>query len=420
MISDYKIAVIDYTGAVRSYIDDFISLRTIDIENDSGSWQITHQSKERAVFQPGDSICVYRNGIIVYGGVFKNLEENYNVSSKSWSWKAPGAGFNEMLKWRRLYPGYRNTDTDWIDHRTAAYKDISAIVVIDDAIRNNLSYSGASSIHREIPGIRAVGNPANLTSESKPITGEYRYDNVYDVVTAAANAGGNTILPAYKESANQIIFYVTHGQDLSNSVIFYNNDIISFKRILSMPEATHVVTSYNSKDGIYAVMWLFSASARIPGSYSYNWPNCEYFVKPQREEFRYRGNPDAGYSFNKSQLLFIAEKYAKDMSASDESFEIELDVTNSLHITYGYSLDANYHYITDYRIGDTIGFNINEEKFTGRVIGMEINVSYGKESMKPILGGVPKGKFKGILDNLKSLNQNRSKNDNTEIAEASS
>ena len=108
------------------------------------------------------------------------------------------------------------------------------------------------------------------------------------------------------------------------------------------------------------------------------------------------------------------------MSASDESFEIELDITNSLSITYGYSLDSSNNYITDYRIGDTIGFNINEEKFTGRVIGMEINVSYGKESMKPILGGVPKGKFKGILDNLKSLNQNRSKNDNTEIAEASS
>lgn len=409
MQGDYKILIIDSAGSVRVVLTEFQTMHLIDILNESGSWSISGASFQRAEFHIGDSICVYRNGLKIYGGVMTDLTEEYNFASKSWKWKASGKGWNELAKWRYVVPSVRDSNLKF-QNRERVFNS-NAETIVFELLAENLTAAGASSMNRVIGGYALVKGVVLATASSYSATGVYRFENVYDSVIEMANAAGLAIYPVYEESAGGIKFYVAKGKDVSQKVIFSEaiGNVNAFTRIVTTPEATNIIGSYNSDDLFTSgnEMWKYAAEAQIvPNGSPYL--ARELFYKPNKEDFQ-------NY-FDYSKLLALTQQEAKGISPLAEGFEIQLNLSTGTPYSYGYDYNANSGEFTeDYRIGDTVGVYALGESFTAQVTAMEFDVAYGSETIKPTLGMVKKGTFNGLMKGISNNNKSLLKINNTGV-----
>ena len=405
MIGNYLIYIINSFGHIRNSLTEFKSLHFIDIHNESGSWTLSGASHMTPDFQPGDSICVFRNSRMIYGGVLINLTEEYDFATDSYKWQATGAGFNELLKWRVVYPSGKSSGK--FTSRWLYLPNVSANMSIEKLIIDNLTLSGAEVISRDIPGYDIVKGVQIVPGITALINEKCRFESVFDTVMDIANIGHHTVMPVYDMTAEGVIFYIYSATDVSNRVVFSDviGNIKSFKRIIASPETTHIIASYNSdQTGGYAgtEMWKYASAAVIPSTYSKNFLTREMLVKPEADEFN--------NSFNPATLSSLADRYANEKAVTTEGYEVELSMDDDT-FTYGYD-NTN----SDYKLGDTISICVKGTEYKAQLTKMEISVAYGKETISASLGNVTKGKFASIISALKNNSANLSKYNNKEIA----
>ena len=408
----YVIKIFDYLGAYKTEITDFESLRIQDAANSVGMWKVTSTTKENPPFAIGDSIRVYRDGVNIYNGIFTKLVKEYVTKYHSWTWSASGGNHNQILKWKLAYP-----PSDWYGLTQREYVSSGHMYeTIIDLIKYNAQY--ASENYRNVAGFYLVKDAmAAFPVNDRRGTISLRFDNLFSAVTSLANRSDNVIL-AVPDNDNRVIYYVSAGSVVAN-VIFDDkfNQVESFKHTLTCPEATHVVMSYDSDDEVYktgygnAEMWQLVENSQISGEGSWAAGQArEIFVKPKEEDF------EGSFSVNK--LRSLCESEARGMNTGVDAYEVTINPLESKWV-YGYDYEPYYntiHWLNDYRIGDVIGLVVDGITYSGKVTGMEFDVSYGKETIKPVVGSLYKGKFNSIFWNLNNLNASTTKTDNTGVA----
>lgn len=408
----YRIDILDGYGDVRDTIYDFQSLHIIDIANGIGSWKIQSTSKTKCPFLPGNSIRVYRDNVYIYGGMFLNYEEEYLTKYSTWVWSASGANFLKILDWKIVQPEC-DSQRRFID-REFTMTNQNCPYIIYTLIHNNAEYG--TGWGRWPGGFFLVDGASEIAPIQRPTASvSLRFENLLETVSALANNADLFIIPfAVSRGSGRIgIWYgITCGNDCSDTVVFSDeyDQVRSFKHILTCPEYTDIIMSYNSEDEDTSgyPMWKNQETENIPGLADWRgvYQVREIAIKPKKEDF--------GGTFSRSKLEELCEQEAKNTKIGSDCYEVEIDPTMSTY-TYGYDR-TNNAFTTDYRIGDKIGFSVNGTKYTGRVTRMEFNVSYGKEIIRPTIGNVSRGKFNGIMNNLTNLNKSTAKTDNTGVA----
>lgn len=419
----YTIEIIDKYGGKAGEITDFQTLKIIDIVNETGSWKVETTSKTRCPIQPGYSVRILRDGVQIYSGVVLRITEEYLVKYNTWIWSASGENHNKILDWKIILPEEEPSEPGWASDREFVMENESIPYIIRTLISNNAKY--ANAYHRTVGGFYTVTDPQEISPIQRPTGSVHaRAENLFDVISSLANNGGLVVLPVFTDKYNTgdyfVIYTITCGSDLSNTVVFRDDQdqITSFRHTLACPDATDVIMSYNSEDTKngdptfeHLKMYHYIVSSEIPNNAAWRTPYQvrELFVKPKKEDF--------GGDFSKEKLKELCKTYANGIRLSADCYEVEINPAMASY-TYGYDwTDPTTHYVfsTDYRLGDTIGIIVNGTKYTGKVTRMEFDVSYGKETIRPTIGEVSRGKFNGILNNLSNLKKSTSKTDNTEV-----
>jgi len=403
---EYTIEIIDCYGNARKTISDYQSLHIIDVANGIGSWKIQNTEKTKSPFHPGDSIKVYRNGIYIYGGMFLNYEEEYLTKYRTWVWTATGANFLKILEWKVVQPEC-DSQRRFIN-REFTMTSQNVPYIIYSLINNNAKYG---SVYGRWPGgFYLVHGASEIAPIQRPQASvNLRFENLLETVSSLANNAELFIIPFWTN--NGIWYGITCGNDCSDTVIFSdeNDQVRSFRHILTCPEYTDIILSYNSEDNdeYNFPMWKNQETETIPNVDA--WRNAyqvrEVVLKPKKEDFE--------GTFTRAKLAELCEQEVKNTKIGADCYEVEIDPLMSTY-TYGYDR-SGYDFTTDYRIGDKIGILVNGTKYTGRISRMEFNVSYGKEIIRPTIGNVARGKFNGILNNIGNLNRSTTKTDNTGV-----
>ena len=404
----YKIEILSNSATVRETITEFQSLKIIDVANGVGSWKITTTSKTKCPFLPGDYIKVYRDNVFIYGGVFLNYEEEYITKYSTWVWSASGANFLKILDWKIIQP-----ECDAMRRYTSREFTMTnehVPYIIYTLIENNAKY--ASGYGRWPGGFYLVAGASEIAPIQRPDASvSLRGENLLETVSSLANNAELFIIPFCTEY-NTVWYGITCGNDLSSTIVFRDDldQVKSFRHIVTCPEYTDIIMSYNSEDddSYNYPMWVYSETEEIPNLDS--WRNYyqvrEIAIKPKKEDF-------AG-TFSRAKLEELCELEAKNTKIGSDCYEVEIDPVMATY-TYGYDR-SGYDFTTDYRIGDKIGIRVNGTTYTGRITRMEFDVSYGKEVIRPTIGDVSRGKFNGILNNIGNLRKSTTKTDNTEVS----
>ena len=411
---NYTIEIYDNHGQLRSQVADFQRLKIIDVLNGTGSWRLESTAKTKCPFQPGDSVRILRDGIQIYSGMFLQYEEEYLTKYNTWVWSASGENHNKILSWKIVMP---ECDSQrWYEDREFVMTNQNIPYIIWTLIGNNAEYG--SSYGRWPGGFYLVDQAREIAPIQRPQGSvNLRNENLLEAVTTLANNCGLIILPVFNEVYTgyfRVTYLITSGNDKTSSVIFRDDQdhITSFRHILSCPEATDVILSYNSEDTEaydYGMMYHFYATAPIQNLA--DWRDAyqvrEMFVKPKKEDFE--------GTFTKAKLEELCEKYAAGLNLNVDCYAVEI-APNMSSFTYGYDLNSSKTgFTTDYRLGDKIGILVGGQTYTGKVTRMEFDVAYGQETIRPTIGDVSRGKFNGILNNLGNLNKSTTKTDNTEV-----
>ena len=412
--AQYRIEIIRKNLTDHEIIQDFKSLKIIDILNEIGTWSITSITEDPCPFTTGDFIKVYRDKVCVFGGCLTSFEEEYSLKKKAWEWKASGKSLNQLLKWKVIFPQMDFDSGGWyLDDREDVYDNDARYVIlklIENNVMNNDLYYRAGA-----DGFDVVHGATDMGTGTVPYNVEtnYRFDNVFEAVSSLVNTGNFALLPVWikDDGKDKVEFYLTNGNDVSSTVKFRSefDHINTFRHVYTCPDATDIVMSFNADDDD---VWRYVKVNQMKGASDWraNGQIREVFVKPKKEDFN--------ETFTKAQLDAICESTADGMDVSAESYEVELNVLLSPYV-YGYDINIGQYsetFTNDYRLGDVIGFVVNGETYTGKLTKMEFDVSYGRESIRPSIGGISKGAFNGILSNVGKLNKSITKTDNTEVA----
>lgn len=412
---NYTIEIFDNIGQKRSEIADFQQLKIIDILNGTGSWRIESTAKTKCPFHAGDSVRILRNGIQIYSGMFLQYEEEYLKKYDAWVWSASGENHNKILGWKIVMPPCDSQS--WYQDREFVMTNEYIPYIIRTLIDNHAKYG--TSYGRWPGGFYLVNGSQEIAPIERPASSvNLRNENLLEVVTALANNGGLAMLPVFYDTGGgyfKVRYFLTAGNDKTSSVIFRDDQdhITSFRHILSCPEATDIIMSYNSDDTAaydYGKMYHFYATDQIPNlaDWRAGYQVRELFVKPKKEDFE--------GTFTKAKLEELCETYAAGLNLNVDCYAVEI-APNMSSFTYGYDLNSQITgFTTDYRLGDKIGILVGGQTYTGKVTRMEFDVAYGKETIRPTIGDVSKGKFNGILSNIGNLNKSTTKTDNTEVA----
>ena len=409
MMARYLIGIHNHAGELKTVLFDFKTLSIIDSRNDVGSWAITSQGRERAPFEAGDYIIVERDGVVIYCGILKELTEEYHKYSDSWFWKASGCNLNEFLKWKYIYPSVVFIDSeDWMRNRYREYTNAKPSDIISDIILKDVAYNSGYS--RTPSGIEIVFS----TTQTRIPSGyqertidfiSYRFDNVFDTIMGLASDSDLSVIPFASGIDNTVVSYmISANYDLSDSVVFSSelDQVDVFKRVTKAPDATHVIESFNSdQSDIYK--YYSAEGIGTPSDWERSGQARELFIEPKEEDFN--------STFTKARLTELCQTEAKSRTKETEGFEVTLNMTNCPFV-YGITIPSSPPF--DYTLGDTVGVMFQGTKYTARVNGIEFDVSYGQEKIKPTIGVQMKGKFNQILANLSNLSQSVNKKQNSQ------
>ncbi|MBQ6518298.1 MAG: hypothetical protein IJI14_06235 [Anaerolineaceae bacterium] len=411
----YRIDIIYTTGyfnagEVRATLSDFQTLRIIDVLNDTGSFSISSTTKTRCPFQPYDGILVYRNNIFIYAGILERIEEEYQFKQSCWTWTVSGSNFNSLLKKKLIFPGEISSSISFTERNLtfSNYPENSAIKeIIDYNVKDNIN------TYRYPYGYSIIGSTYINTARTNGLTASYRFDNVFDIVIGIANSMEYAIRPVYNPVSKKIVYYIDDPVDKSDTVIFSfeNNNLNTFKIINQPHDETFILASYNSDDKSYAdqEMWKTVAGCPIPAPNDSWRDSKEVLYKPKKEDF------NNYYDYRILMNLALKEATSRRQTSSIY-YEADINTITGPQYTYGYDINsAGTQFLNDYRLGDTIGIQVDGITYTGKVTRMEFDVTYGHESIKPIIGDILRGKFNRILNNLSNLNKSTTKTDNTEV-----
>ena len=409
----YTIEIIRKNLTDSFIVQDFKRLKIIDILNGIGTWSVSSVTEDPCPFTTGDFVRIRRGKTVIFGGCLTSYEEEYSTKLQAWQWTASGKSFMQILQWKLIFPPYDVFNQylsarEWTDDMGASFVILS---LIDDNVCGDIGFERAG-----VGGFDVVLDTKAILPIAAAESGavNYRFDNVYEAVSALANEVNYAILPVWvKDSTkDKIIYCVTSGSDLSATVVFRTeyDQINSFRHIYSCPEATDIICEYNGEDGSTPI-WRYVCSGQIQGAADWRAGGQirELHVKPKKQDF--------DETFTKAQLQALCDKTAAGMDVTSDCYEADLNV-QMMPYTYGYDWKTTSYeqFSTDYRLGDKIGISVNGETYTGRLTKMEFDVAYGKESIRPTIGGIEKGILTGVVSNLKNLNRSTGKTDTTEVS----
>lgn len=428
----YRVEVIDRNQNVKAVINDFISLSIIDIANGIGSWSLSSVTDYHPDFQQGDLIRVFRDGILIYGGVYTQLTEEYQHKYRAWTWRVSGVGLNQFLKWKLVYPALNTSVEKKLSNPYLKYNDTDCKTIIERIIAQNAVYDPDSL--RVPPGFPQV-------KEARPIVNGFsgpetdvklRFENLYDTVIRLANLGAITVIPLILDDG-KVTFGMAQASDLdlSDKVVFDADldQVISFAHTVRFPDTTDVVEAYNDENK--QVRWFYGARDVLQ---AYDWvtkgQRYETFMTPRREDLddpdgfgdvteyydQYAEEPSQTIPDSEMKRLFdkCAKADADALEVSTESYDVTINPLTSPYI-YGYKFRQNGVALeTDYWMGAKISVIVEGKQYVGTVSKMEISVSYGNETMKASIGGLVRGTFDGVLSNIRHLNRSVNRAGNTE------
>lgn len=426
----YRIDVIDKNQNVKYVINDFVSLTITDILNGIGTWSISNVSEDHPDFQIGDIIRVFRDDVMVFGGVYTQLSEEYLPKYQKWSWKVSGAGLNQFLKWKLVYPELDEDDEQQLADPYLVYYDTDCKNIINRIIEKNAVYHADGM--RVPPGFTQVSGARSVVNgfEGPATDVRYRFENLYDAVMELAEFGSINVLPLVTDEG-KVLFGLTKipDSDVSDKVIF-NADldhILKFTHSVKFPAMTNVINGYNEDHR--QARWCYG-NGEVLNAYKWTMAGQHYetFQKPRKEDvavdqwgtsyvdYKDSTDPDPNIPIYRDIVLDfnkLAKADAEGREVSTEAYDVTINSIVS-PFTYGFAWRQNYSFTTDYWLGATIGVIVEGRKYTGMITKMEINVSYGSENMKASIGGLARGSFDGVLSNLYNLNKSVNRAENTE------
>lgn len=394
-MAKYKIDVFDSHGNLKTAIFDFRSLRIQDTANNIGKWVIKSATPYKQPFEPLDFAIFYRDGVYVYGGQMVQYTESYDKTSGMWEWEVTGYGFNYLLKNVLLYPSdsvdAKFTDRYYTSSRVNAY-------AIADLINKNASESARLGNRPAVSDIisGAVNNcRTSPQNEQEP----YRFTDLFKACQALAE-DSIFILPHFDTATKKVTFYIENGN--ANPIIFHseNGAILSYKHTYTIPTYTNLIANYNDDQDD---AWKNRADIYLLQNIVYpGFQRKEVFYKPSKEQF--------GGSYSTLTLQKIAKQASANYLPETDNYEVTVPPTL---YSFGYDRE-NDAWTCDYKIGDPVEFIMPDITLNTQVKEMQIDVSYGKESLKIGFGTIKKGAFTGIYSNLYNLNLSVSKSDTGE------
>lgn len=412
----YRIVITDYSGTYKNgeiKANDFTSLSIIDCVNDFGSWRIKSRTKDPCPIGGNDNIIVFRDNVQIYSGIVMQVTEEYEVKTKSWIWEATGVNHFGLMKHRLIYPYM--TDDHTIKYR---YYTTTSGAKADTVIKNLIDLNMCdvqTSVFRRAGFAIVEGADFVYPFETYPDYSDvnYRFDNLMEIVTEIANHYDIRIYPVMDPETYKITYFIRPIVDISSNVCFSveNNEVLRFRKITKAPEITKVVMSLNSdkKDqNIYSnpEMWKFVAAANAAGDIWFTTRKQEQFLEPKEE--------DLNETYTYSKLYDLTYRQANSIKLEPVGYEIDVNLIDSKYV-YGYDMDRSDYpavFTNDYRLGDIIGISFQGSTYTGQVTKMEFGMSYGKESIKPTIGKVSKGKFTDLITGMRSNSANLNKINN--------
>ena len=419
-LPEYRIFIRRCNDHVVSYTEiEFQQLTIIDKANDPGSWTISSISKEKPDLLPSDGIIVKRNGIIIYSGVLLKLESTYEKQINSWRWKASGSNDLIYFKWFLIHPFYSDNYEDDFSQRYLEYQPEVIYGTYSEAIQNIINSELSQSTHNIKHGYEIIDG-AYINDPDK-IELEYdislRFNNALETIQLLAQQGEVSVVPKWNERIDKIEYYVNRGEDRTQNVIFSMDagTLESVKYIFQEPEFTTVIYGFNSDkhDGLLPEreMWRYFEEERVMpnGEYTHdfatngNWESGSWdqrfvYLSPTKEDMirirdLYYPNRASPYS---AEILrrYASEDQHKIVKFNDTSIEVSV-------VIHDYP-----EWKRDFDMGDKVTILLPDgTKFEDKVFGIQIDFSYGQESMKISLGSNASGTFNSVnrdLDEVKN------------------
>lgn len=416
----YHIRIVNYEGQYKQDVYDFVSLSILDCLNDIGRWEIKGKSEDRCNIAVDDCVIIYRDGVQIYNGIVTRVEQTYEKQSRAWSWSASGANSNLLLKYKVVFPDTLTPNNlIRMENRYYSYND-DALDVLEDLIVKNAKYVNDNSrLPRGVYMINGVQQAGAY--HGKYISGTLRFENLLETVTGIANQVNIAILPVYGEGlSNGKITYVLVQKPDSVKVqfMFDFDEVESFSIVTETPSENMIIMSLNHEtedpedeygivhvtDDLYHYYFYKAVSGSPEGIIK------ELFVEPNKSDI---GEGEISVD-DYQKIETLCQEEADSRVADVDGYEIALNMVNTQYV-YGYTIDSERSFTTDYRLGDVIGVVFDGEKYSGRLTQMQFNVSYGKETIKATIGAKKRGQFGRIWDDLRNLNISMSKKNSAEV-----
>ena len=436
MTAKYTITIRNRRGIPRSEILDFQTLRINDSVNSVGSWNLTSttRGKDPHPFIAGDGIIVKRDGVIIYSGVMTKVEAAYNPTMKAWTWTATGINDLAFCKWHNVRPsGYAdhieqgfwdNPQTIywvpwyWTPTATDAQDRYHYIMTAWELITMQLplTINDIANLHN-IRGYEIVGQPElRYASPPKDIVQNMdvvlRYDNLLNTLLVLAEKGEFYITYKWDETNNKVRYVLTEGADMTDNIIFSfdNGTLQSLKYSMQAPDVTEVAASFNSLLAPNDTSGVHTPTADdYPSLYHYEsrmqmipsqelltdtgWHKREQIIYPGKDFFAVSGTET--YSFTWQNLQDYALKEGlKYVIGPDHGYEAGLNFAGTAPL-YG----------RDFVLGDLVTVKLPDgTQQEERIVGMNYDVSYGKETITAVMGSLT-GTFNAIYKDIESINK---------------
>ena len=414
-LPEYRIFIRRCNDHVVSYIEiEFQQLTIIDKANDIGSWSISSVSKEKPDFLPADGIIVKRNGIIIYSGVLLKLESTYEKKIKGWRWKASGSNDLIYMKWMLIFPPFEDNYEINFSQRYLTYTPGAIYGTYSEAIWSLITFELQKGEKRH--GYEIVGQPDYPESDIRtPLASDVvlRFDNMLETIQLLAQYGELVVIPRWSESSDKIIYHITKGTDHTDDVIFSVDagTLESVKYTFQEPEYTAVVYGYNSdkKPGYVSdnfKMWHYLKEENLSpvssnthefsmnGDWeSGNWEKRYIFRTPSKEDMwstKEKYFPLKGTPYFSEVLYKYADVDAENIKKyNDTSYEVSI-------VIHDYPV-----WKRDFDMGDKVTISLPDgTRIEDKVAGIQIDFSYGTESMKVALSDTASGIFSAVNRDL--------------------
>ena len=389
----YRIMLRDKNGNYVSEIREFISLQITDTANSVGEWRIISKTKDDIEFEAGYGVVIFRNDVYILSGFMTEVESTATEDG-TWSWSIRGKTDFDCLYWRVVHPDPSSSNPIGLQYATYDHTSNTFADIIVNLVKNNLSYQAPSARGgaMSMVGVPETKYPITLSypAEDK----KYRFESLGETVVNLANEGDIFIQTTWDETYQRIIYKLTDGFDLSNTVVFSdkNNNVRTVKYIMREPDYSVLVCQYNSDytpgDSTH-VLWRYVYKGDVTDyihsdSMADEWLIREMVISPNQNDVQ------GGY-FGSGIYTYLQEQLALTKIYT-EGNEIELESTPTAPV-----------YQQDYKLGDKISVEINGRRIIGTVMKIELNYSYGSESIKPTLDIIDNSLFRRMKEDIRNI-----------------